>query len=64
MLGTGESTRDIAGALNHSQSQITCAIKCLRNMIKLLFTPPKKYININELVFYLMDEWVVIICKN
>ena len=60
-LGTGESTRDIAGALNHSQSQVAHAIKAFKEEDWTTIASPK---NINELVFYLMDEWVVIICKN
>ena len=57
----GESICDIAGALNHSQSQVARAIKAFKEEDRTAIAPPK---NINELVFYLMDEWVVIICKN
>jgi len=39
----GESTRDISGVLNHSQSQVTHAIKAFK--IKLLLLPKKIQMN-------------------
>jgi IS30 family transposase len=58
---SGESTCGIADALNHSQSQVARAIKAFKEEDRTTIAPLK---NINELVFYLMNEWVVIICKN
>jgi len=37
------------------------AIKAFKEEDRTTIAPLK---NINELVFYLMNEWVVIICKN
>jgi hypothetical protein len=60
-LGRGENTCDIADALNHSQSQVAHATKAFKKRDRTTIAPSKNY---NELVSYLMDEWVIIICKN